>query len=341
MPSEERTTHTPAVPEALAGARDGFRAAVAAAAEQVRGFIATHSGRADGAGERAARELGPFAAGRIDLKRFGALFTGAQPLDARSLELLGRAHGVLAEVAAAGDELFATTVPAGADLRERATAALTRAGRAFGAARVVELVRGGRFHGAEHESYLEAFPPALWTRAERLLAPPLVVAVGGADLQVGGLAELLQGAQKIVLLVKAPAPPAALIRLITPGTFVLQALEAGALGALAGVAGPAVAAVIPGGVAFVHDPAAGPTLPTRLSVGELPAEAPRAALGPYSLGQQLEELHQLAALAHVVVAPTGAAAGATGAIPGVSAGPATTADRLAAWLLQQSALPAA
>ncbi len=104
------------------------------------------------------------------------------------------------------------------------------------------------------------------------------------------------------------------------------------LGALAGVAGPAVAAVIPHGVAFVHDPAGGATLPTRLSVAELPKEAPRAALGRYSAAQQAEELEQLVALARVVASP--APAGAAPA--GVVAGPTTTADRLAAWLLQQS-----
>ncbi len=335
MPSEEPTPRTRAVPDGLSGARESFRAAVAAAAEQVRGFIVAHSGHADGLGERAARELGPFAAGRIDLQRFGALFNGADPLDARSLELLGRAQAVLSEVAASADELFLASVPAGGDLCGTARAALAHSGRAFGAARVVELVRGGRFQ-AEHEEYLTAFPPAFWTRAERLLAPPLVLEVAGADLQVGGLAELLQGAQKIALLVKAPAPPAPLVRLITPGTFVLQTTEAGALGTLAGVAGAAVAAVLPGGIGFVHDPAAGPTLPTRLSLGELPAEMPRTALGHYSAAQQVEEVQQLAALAHVVAAP---APGATS--PGVPAGPATTADRLAAWLLQQSALPAA
>jgi len=335
MPSEERTTRTPAVPDALTGAREAFRGAVAAAAEQVRGFLAAHSGPGNGAGERAGHELGPFAAGRIDLKRFGALFTGAEPLDARALELLGRAHTLLGQIAAAGDELFAAVVPPGGDVRETATAALARAGRAFGAARVVELVRGGRFVPAEHENYLESFPPALWTRVERLLAPPLVLAVGGADLQVGGLADLLQGAQKIVLLVKAPAPPAALVRLITPGTFVLQATDAGGVGALAGAAGPAVAAVVPGGVAFVHDPDAGATLPTRLSLGELPEAPPRGALGRYSLAQQTEELQQLTALAHLVATPSAHAPA------GAVAGPATTADRLAAWLLQQSALPAA
>ncbi len=322
----------PALPEALGGARESFRAAVAAAAEQVRGFIASHSRHGNGASERAARELGPFAAGRIDAQRFAALFNGGEPFDARALETLGRAHAVLAEVAAAGDELFSATVPAGADLRERTMAALARAGRAFGAARVVELVRGGRYDAAEHEVYLEAFSPALWTRAERLLAPPLVVEVGGADLQVGGLAELLQGAQKLVLLVKGPAPAAALVRLITPGTFVAQVTDAGALGALAGVSGPAVAAVLPAGVPFVHDPAAGGTLPTRLSVGELPKEAPRAALGHYGAAQQAEELQQLIALAHVVATPA-----VTGGTPaGVAAGPTTSADRLAAWLLQQS-----
>src|SRR5512140_1453411 len=120
MPSDERTTRTPAFPDALTGARETFRAAVAAAAEQVRGFLAAHSAPSDGAAERAAHELGPFAAGRLDAARFGALFTGAEPLDARALEVLGRAHEVLVQVSAAGDDLFAAAVPAGSDLRDAA-----------------------------------------------------------------------------------------------------------------------------------------------------------------------------------------------------------------------------
>ena len=339
MPSDERTTRTPALPQALSGARETFRAAVAAAAEQVRGYVAAHSAPADGAAERAAHELGPFAVGRLDPARFGALFNGAEPLDARSLETLGHAYRVLAEVASAGDDLFAAAVPAGADLRDAAVRALARPGRAFGAARVVELVRSGRFLEAEHQAYLESFPPVLWTRAERLLAPPLVLEVGGADLQVGGLGDLLQGAQKIALLVRAPAPPAPLVRLITPRTFVLQAHDAGSLAALAPVAGAAVAAVMPASsVAFVHDPAAGASLPTRLSLGALPAEGPRAAIGHYGLAQQAEELDQLTALAHLTAT---ALPGVNGSVPaGVQAVSATTADKLAAWLLQQAALPA-
>jgi hypothetical protein len=34
-----------------------------------------------------------------------------------------------------------------------------------------------------------------------------VVEVDGGDLQAGGLAEFLDGAQKIVLVVRGPAPP--------------------------------------------------------------------------------------------------------------------------------------
>ncbi|HEX9108240.1 MAG TPA: hypothetical protein VF832_13450 [Longimicrobiales bacterium] len=340
MPSDERTTRTPAFPPALSGARETFRAAVTAAAEQVRGFVAAHSAPVDGAAERAAHELGPFAAGRLDPARFAALFSGAEPLDARALETLGAAYDVLASLSVAGDELFTATVHAGADLREAVVMALARPGRAFGAARVVELVRAGRYLAEEHGLYLEAFPPALWTRAERLLAPPVVLEVGGADLQVGGLADLLQGAQKIVLLVRAPAPPAPLVRLITPRTFVLQAHDAGSLAALAPVAGPAIAAVMPeGAVAFVHDPAAGSSLPTRLSLGALPAESPRAAIGHYSVAQQADELEQLTGLAHLTA--TALPGAANGSVPGgAQAVPATIADKLAAWLLQQAALPA-
>lgn len=334
MPSDDRIA---GALTAVAAARENFRAAVVAAAEEVRAFLASHRSPADGAAERAALELGPFAAGRLDMSRFGALFGGAEPLDADSLEWLGRAHDVLEQTSAAGDELFRAAVPAGGELRAAVVDALSRSGRAFGAARVVELVRGGRFRPADHGHFLDEFAPALWTRTERELAPPLVVEVAGGDLQVAGLGELLQGAQKIVLVVKAPAPPAALVRLITPGVFVMQAAGAAALDGFSTVAGPGVSALLgEGALQFVHDPAAGSTLPARLSAGELPAEEPKAALGRYSVAQQVEELRQLTALTRLS-AP--AALAVDGTLASAPAG-ATLADKLAAWLIQQSALPA-
>ena len=172
MPSDART---PEALRALQPAREAFLSAVATAADGARGFLAAQRGPAGKNGNgRAARELGPFAAGRLDAERFDAVFAGTALLDAPALELLGRAQAVLDEVAAAGDALFVATVSAGGELRATVEAALAHAGRAFGAARVVELARAGRLR-AEHATLVEGCPPVAWTRSERELAPPLVV----------------------------------------------------------------------------------------------------------------------------------------------------------------------
>jgi hypothetical protein len=327
MPSDART---PEALRALQPAREAFLSAVATAADGARGFLAAQRGPAAKNGNgRTARELGPFAAGRLDAERFGAVFAGAALLDAPAFELLTRAQAVLDEIAAAGDALFVASVAASGDLRATVEAALAHAGRGFGAARLVELARAGRLRAADHATLLEGCPPVAWTRSERELAPPLVVEAGGAELrQVGALAEYLQGAQKIVLVVQGSAPPAALVRLVTPGTFVLQAESPLALSKLAAARGPGIAALVgPEAAAFVHDPGAG-HLADRLVLGSAPGEAPRALRG-YGREQQAEEMAQLLALATETTRP---------AAPATPASDATPADMLAAWLLRHANL---
>jgi len=325
MPSDPRTLEAL---RALQPARTAFRSAVATAADGARGFLAAQHGPASDGGGRAARELGPFAAGRLATDRFGALFAGQALLEAPALELLRRALTVLDGTARAGDELFLADVPAGSDLRAVVDAALARAGAAFGAARLVELARAGRLRPSDHAALLDGCAPAGWTQAERELAPPLVVEVDGAELrQAGALAEFLQGAQKLVLVVRGSAPPAALVRLVTPGTFVLQGANATGLSRLVEARGPGIAALVgPEAAAFVHDPGAG-HLAERLVLGSAPAEAPKGLRG-YSRQQQAEELAQLLALATESARPA-AATPATDATP---------ADMLAAWLLRHANL---
>jgi hypothetical protein len=364
MPSDASVTRAL---QALSAPREHFLSAVVAAVDEVRAYLERHRPLFDGlAAERARVELGAFAAGRIDASRFGSLFTGGPALDPVSLAVVERALHELERVAAQGEALFRARVAPGADLRLEAAHALAFAGRAFGAAQVVELVRTGRYRPDEHAAMPEAFGFRRWNRAERQIAPPLVIEVDGADLHAGGLAELMDGTQKIVLVVHPPAPPAALVRLITPGVLVVQTTDAADLDAVGRFAGPAVAALVPEGAArFVHHPARGPRLCDRLTIGWIPDEDALAPIGSISVFQQHEELAMLremaAAPVSIETAPTASIDGKSSSdakasietTAAVSSDPATAAmtipapsgaaagdevERLAAWLLRQADL---
>ncbi len=338
MPSDDRSE--PAL-AALAAPLDVFRSALASAVEEVRAYLATHHDAEGGAATDGA-DLGVFAAGRIDFARFSALASDEPPVDPQRLGRMQRAFAALSGLAKRGSTPYRVVVPPGGDLRDTVTAALRDVGRAFGAARAADLLRNDRFVEAEHEALFEPLPFARWTDAERRLAPPLFVEVDGDDLRAGVLAEYLDGALKLVLCVRGESTPAPLVRLVTPGTFVLQAAAPDALGPLAAWEGPGVAALVGNGAAlFVHDPNAGEEPWERPSVGRLPEDVPTSRCGGASVAQQREELRQLAALATAPVvpepvvaaepAPADAAAAATPA-------PADPVDKLAAWLLSQADL---
>lgn len=357
MPSEDRLQ---AALRAVARERDAFRSAVAATAEQIRGFLGSRNG-ATGPGGRAAAELGAFAAGRLDPERFATLVSEEGPADPAHVEAAERALSVLTGILGGGDAPFRVRVEAGGDPAAAVGDALARTGRAFGAARVAEAVRLGRYRAERDAFLLQSFPFGRWSRAEREAAPPLVVELDGEDLGPGGLAAYLDGGVKLVLIVDGPCPPAPLARLLTPGIRVLQTDDPEALAAVGGTPGPAIAALVPEACArFLHEPDApgsgdGPRADDgdgeagggpasgwgRFTVDLLP-EAPKGRLGASSAFQQAEELRLLAALA----APDGE--GAPGAAEGAGAGagrpaagttvPADPADRLAAWILHQADL---
>jgi hypothetical protein len=338
MPSDERVERAL---EALAVPRAAFRSAAAEAADGARAILAARGAVAGHGAARASGELGAFAAGRIDAERFAALFEHDGDLEPAAALALERAASVLTEVAGLGAAAHHASVAPGGDLHAAAISALARLGRGFGAARVADLARAGRYRAAGHEVWLTAFRPARWNRIERRLAPPLVLELDGAGLRAGGLAELLDGGQKIVLVVRGPAPPAPLVRLVTPGVFVLQCSDPSDLARLAVVDGPAIAALLPETAArFVHDPASGATVAQRLRVSWLPAEEPRAPLGSYSAAQQAEELRQLVDLAAAGRAGAPATPGAAPPAADAAAGlpPADPADRLAAWLIARADL---
>jgi hypothetical protein len=318
---------------AVAGARDDYRSALIGTVDQLRGLLEAGSGDPDTGLRKAAAELGSFAGGHIDVEKFASLFTTGQSLDEASRVHLERAIETLESLAAREDDLFVARVPKGSDLPAAVSRLLAEAGRAFGAARTAELARTGRFRADDHKGWIDHFPASLWSRREREIAPPLVLRVDGCDLRAGGLADFLDGSQKLVLLVDGAAPAAALVPCVTPGVHVLQTDDPEQLARSGQVDGPAIAALVPAGCArFEHRPGPDGPVGLRLSVAHLPDEEPKRTLGGISAFRQAEELRQLRSLA--------AGPAPAFVMPSVDgearSAPATDADLLAAWILHQA-----
>lgn len=279
-------------------------------------------------------ELGPFAVGRIDPEKFAALLLDVEDLSPEAEGVMDRAEQILAEFAVGGD-FHLVKVEKGGDLRDAVKDALNHVGQVFGASRAVELARSGLFDPEQHNYFLSALPFRKWNRAERQLAPPLVVELEAEDLLPAGLGEFLDGSVKIVLVVKGLTSPAPLARLITPGTYVVQTADPADLAGLARSPHPGVALLFDEGrkeqARFVHDPDAGATPGARLTVSHMP-EQPDVGRGRRA-PLWLEELAHLEALAR---RPAGGAPE-----PLVGEAPEeekTSADQLAAWLLAQTDL---
>lgn len=329
MPSEELIRQAL---DAVAPSGRAFLSAVKLAVDQVEGYLESNCGDLEERPERMAAELGSFAVGRIDPALFARLEGGGVVLEDASQKVLSQALDVLRGVARKGEENFVLRVDEDDSLVDRIGDALAEMGRAFGAAEAVESVRAGGGAKAARKRFKDRRPPSQWNRAERDLAPPLVVVVAGAALDVDGLAPLLEGGIKLVLLVEGRAPPAPLAPLVTPGVYVAQTADASTLVALGAVEGPGVVAVMPDGCArFIHDPAGGERLGQRLTVHEIPDADAFASLGALTVWRQRQALGQLAAL------ESAAGAGAMTSPNGQSAGDTIQpADQLAAWLLQQA-----
>jgi len=328
MPSDPRIV---AVLDALAEPIAAYRAALAATAQRVGGYLEAHRTGDSQRVERFAAELGPFGAERLDVQRFAALSANSGPPDPMTLEVVDRAHRTLLALGAQGDLLTWELEPGG-DLRAAVAAGLARIGLGFAAASLVELARAHRPWTEQQLQSLDAFPFRRWSKPQRRQAPPVVVSLDGDDLAPESLAEFLDGCVKIVLVVRGASPPASLVRLITPGTFVLQSGDGSALARLVAWEGPGVGALVSESAAwFVHDPARGPQPHDRLEIIRVPEQEPRVPAAGRSVPQQVEELRQLRALAERPVVAAGA-----GASPAPAA--AEPADRLAAWLLGQTNL---
>lgn len=328
MPSDPRVG---AALEALSGPAQAFRSTLARTADDVSHLLRAHTVSKQAKTGRFAAELGPFARGRIAVDRFAQTFDYQPSVNGAAAEVLRRAHDTLRGLLDRGDDLLRVVVDPGASLRDVVATRLADIGRTFGAARVARDAQSGAATD-RHAPILERFPFARWSRAERNLAPPLVIEVRGADLWAASLAEFLDGRVKMVVVVGGAASPAPLARLIAPSVYVQQAAEAAELTGLVAWEGPGVAALVPEGAArFVHDPKAGPSSAARLRLAYVPAEPPRKAVDGISVAQQTDELAMLTALSQVA-APGAVEAG------GAPAPAEDPVAQLAAWLLAQADL---
>ena len=342
MPSDARTRRAL---DALAEQRTRYRSAVSAAHDQMAGYLAAHRSRTQGHAQVATRELGRFAAGRIDAERFGALFANTHFLSAEITERVERLVGVLAELLAEGDELFTCDIPPGGDFRDTVERTIAHAGRVFGTVLAFQALKTGVYRPERHDADVAAFPFARWNRSERLLGLPLVVEVNGADLRAEALADYLDGRVTIVLVIRGTSSPSPLVRLITPGTFVMQAMDPAELVSLSSCDGPAIAALVSGAAArFVADPRAARSKQPWLRVTHVPTEAPAQPSGGRSVWQQLEELAQLTALQRLALDAAAVTASGATPKPATSAPPSLderSVDQLAGWLLSEAGLVSA
>ncbi len=334
MPSDERVKQAL---EVVSGRIENFRSSIAVTAEQVRGFLSTHRPSENGQVSRIRAELGLFGTDRIDAERFAALLDTDSPTDSITIERIEQALDTLSKMGARKSDFFVVRVETGGHLRDTVARRLDELGRAFGAARVVNLSKTGKYQHSDHATLLESLPFSRWRKAERDVAPPLVVDVDGTDLTVAGLAEFLDGCQKIVLAVRGEAPAAPLVRLVSPGVLVIQTANVDDLAGIAAWEGPAVVALVSESAAhFVHDPRGGDHLCDRLNVSSVPDDKPRHALGGISVFQQVEDLRQLVSMTSQ---PRPRAAEASGTATASEPASADPADKLAAWLLSQANLP--
>lgn len=316
--------------DALTNPMAEFRAGLAAALAQTQAVLADASAGPDARAARARAELGVFAENRIDPQAFAARFAHVAPAEPAARAALVRAVSLLHGVLERRERMLCIDVPPGGDLAAGIGAALERVGEAFAAIQIGELVRSGRFNADASDVLCSPSKFRYWSRAARRSIPPIIASVDGADLHATALADFCDGRAKLLLIVRGPSAPAPLVRLITPGTFVLQTLDGTGLERFAAYQGPAVAALVPQGAArFLHDPAGGKEPWQRLSVLELP-EPPRRALGGISAWQQGEDLRQLAALSRTPFDIPG-----PGSPPTAALGEADAVDRLAAWLLAE------
>ncbi len=242
--------------EAVRSRIDQFHAALTVTSGQVSGMLA---GSTDTKADQ-SEALGHFAKGKMDMDRFNTFAPKARVIDAGSEAPIRAAQEVLKSLLAQGDDLFVIDMDEGKGLGHTLSVRLASIGRAFAAARVVDLAKNGAYKEDKHAATLERFPYAEWNSKERSLAPALMVNVSGADFKPSSIVPLLDTNMKIIFNVKGDAPAAALSRVISPRVFVQQITGEPDLKAFSEYKGIAVAAFLPEtAVSFIHDPSAGST----------------------------------------------------------------------------------
>lgn len=328
MQSDDRVT------AALTGVRPQiaqYRFAVSATLERARALLASESGpKATGIA------LGDFAAGRIDPERFAMISAGAAPLDVMSRAVIERAIEALEGLLTSGDQLFVILAPPGVSASAAISARLAKLGAAFGIAGLVEQVRRRVYEPVSSGFPFEEHPFEKWTTGERRLTPPLIIRMSGADFDPFEIARFVDGSAKLVFLFEEPCASAPLVRLISPGVFVAQTNDVSIVARAADLAGPAIIGIVSGSEAlFTHEPRSG-AMWQRLTVAKLPDVLPKKSLGRRSAAQQREDLALLGALAEQPVFPANPADALVAAI-GAGGPAADPVDRLADWVLGQSA----
>jgi len=318
MPSEERTA---IALEAVRPRIEQFHSALTVTAEQVRGLLAGSANTEADQNE----SLGAFAKGKLNMERFAAFAPKAPRIDDEAEAPVKAAQEVLKSLLAEGNDLFVIKTEAGRGLGHQLSVRLAKIGRAFAAARVVDLAKNGAYKEDKHAATLERFPYALWNSSERALAPALVVEVSGEDFKPSAIVPLLDTNMKIVFVVSGDAPAAALSRAISPGVFVQQETGDASLDAFKAFDGIAVAAFLPEtAVSFVHNPSAGSTTYERFTSVAYPKDVRKRHIGGISPAQQAEDYTLLESLS----------------VPPEIAGEAASdpAGKLSAWLLSQTDL---
>ena len=318
MPFEERRA---IALESVRPRIEQFHSALAITAEQVRGLLAGSNNTEAGQNE----SLGHFAKGKVNMERFASFAQKAPRMEADAEAPVRAAQEVLKSLLAEGDDLFIIKGVEGRGLGHQLSVRLAYIGRAFAAARVVDLAKNGAYKEEKHAATLERFPYAIWNSSERALAPALVVEVSGADFKPSAIVPLLDTNMKVVFNVRDDAPAAALSRVISPRVFVQQESGNEKLEAFTAYKGIAVAAFLPDtAVSFVHDPSAGSTTYERFVSITFPNEVRKRPIGGISPAQQAEDYTLLESLS----------------VPPEIAGdaPSDPAGKLSAWLLSQTNL---
>ena len=318
MPSEERKA---LALEAVRPRIEQFHSALTVTANQVRGLLAG----SDNTETDKEEALGQFAKGKVNMERFNTFARTAPTVDSSSEAPVRAAEEVLKSLLDEGDELFIVRTEEGKGLGHTLSVRLASIGRAFAAARVVELAKNGAYKEDKHAATLKRFPYAEWNSSERALAPALVVEVSGQDFKPSAIVPLLDINMKIVFVVTGDAPAAPLSRVISPGVFVQQETADAKLDAFQAFQGVAVAAYLPSNaVSFMHDPSAGSTTYERFVSIQFPSEVRKRHIGGISPAQQAEDYTLLESLS----------------VPPEIAGEASSdpAGKLSAWLLSQTDL---